>query len=86
MCQLVVFRHIQHRGGLCMEIESVHVDATRRSAGIGTSLMAAAIEAARLRGCYRIQLTSDLTRTDAHRWYARLGFEPSHRGFKYYLT
>jgi hypothetical protein len=27
-------------------------------------------------------LTSNLARTDAHRFYARHGFEPSHVGFK----
>ncbi|MEU8621212.1 hypothetical protein [Streptomyces sp. NPDC048623] len=29
-----------------------------------------------------LQLTSDVSRTDAHRFYERLGFEPSHIGFK----
>ncbi|MGH9114584.1 MAG: GNAT family N-acetyltransferase, partial [Acidimicrobiales bacterium] len=30
MCQLILFRHLQERGGLCAEIESVHVEAGRR--------------------------------------------------------
>ena len=25
VCQLIVFRHLQARGGLCAEVESVHV-------------------------------------------------------------
>jgi len=29
-----------------------------------------------------VQLTSDATRIDAHRFYERLGFEASHLGFK----
>jgi hypothetical protein len=29
-----------------------------------------------------VQLTSDASRTDAHRFYQRLGFEPTHVGFK----
>ena len=82
MCQLLMFRHIQGGGGLCAEIESMHVHPDVRSRGIGGQLLSAAVEAARLAGCYRVQLTSNVQRTDAHRFYARHGFEPSHVGFK----
>jgi GNAT superfamily N-acetyltransferase len=41
-----------------------------------------AIERARRLGCYRVQLTSNVVRSDAHRFYERLGFTPSHLGFK----
>ncbi len=82
MCQLLVFRHFQRLGGLCGEIESVHVHPEFRSKGIGTQLLTAAIEVARRAGCYRVQLTSNLRRVDAHRFYTRHGFEPSHVGFK----
>ena len=82
MCQLVVFRHVQHRGGRCAELESVHVRPDRRSTGIGGALVEAAAEAARQSGCYRIQLTSNGARDEAHRFYRRHGFVPSHVGFK----
>ena len=82
VCQLIVFRHIQSHGGLCAEIESVHVHPDQRGHGVGHILMEAAIERARHLGCYRVQLTSNLARPDAHRFYAALGFSPSHRGFK----
>jgi GNAT superfamily N-acetyltransferase len=82
VCQLIVFRHLQARGGLCAEIESVHVHPAHRSHGIGTTLMRAAIEQAQALGCYRVQLTSNEVRHAAHRFYQRLGFTPSHRGFK----
>jgi GNAT superfamily N-acetyltransferase len=82
VCQLIVFRHIQSHGGLCAEIESVHVHRDQRGHGVGNILMEAAIERARQLGCYRVQLTSNLARPDAHRFYAALGFSPSHRGFK----
>jgi GNAT superfamily N-acetyltransferase len=41
-----------------------------------------AIAEARRRGCAVVQLTSDKTRTEAHRFYERLGFVASHEGLK----
>ena len=34
------------------------------------------------RGCALVQLTTDKSRADAHRFYERLGFAASHEGFK----
>lgn len=82
MCQLMVFRHFQCQGGLCAEIESMHVHPAFRSRGIGGQLLSSAVEAARRAGCYRVQLTSNSQRTEAHRFYVRQGFQPSHVGFK----
>ncbi|MCX3062695.1 GNAT family N-acetyltransferase [Streptomyces beihaiensis] len=63
-------------------IEAVRVRADRRGAGLGRALMGRAVARARVRGCALVQLTSDKRRDDAHRFYAGLGFEPSHEGFK----
>ncbi len=82
VCQLIVFRHLQWRGGLCAEVESVHVHPDFRNRGIGRVLMGHAVARARETGCYRVQLTSNNARPDAHRFYERLGFERSHQGFK----
>jgi GNAT superfamily N-acetyltransferase len=82
VCQLIIFRHLQRRGGLCAEIESVHVHPDHRGAGIGTTLVNEAVDRARAQGCYRVQLTSNRVRDDAHRFYERLGFVPSHVGYK----
>jgi GNAT superfamily N-acetyltransferase len=84
-CQLIVFRHLQSRGGLCAEVESVHVHPDQRGLGVGRILMGAAIARARDLGCYRIQLTSNSARPEAHRFYESLGFEQSHLGFKLQL-
>ena len=81
-CQLIVFRHVQHGGGWCGEIESMHVHPDHRGSGIGGRLVEEAADRARLAGCYRIQLTSNLARSDAHRFYERHGFAGSHLGFK----
>jgi GNAT superfamily N-acetyltransferase len=82
MCQLIGVRHVQHRGGLCAEVESMHVDGEHRGEGIGGRLLEAAVARAREWGAYRVQLTSNVARTDAHRFYDRHGFTPSHVGFK----
>jgi GNAT superfamily N-acetyltransferase len=86
MCQLTGFRHVQHRGGLCAEIESMHVDPGERATGIGGLLLEAAVDRAREWGAYRVQLTSNSQRGDAHRFYARHGFVATHVGFKRSLT
>lgn len=62
------------------QVEGVRVAADLRGRGLGAALMANA--EARTAGCQLIQLTTNATRTDAHRFYARLGFTPSHIGFK----
>lgn len=45
-------------------------------------MMRWAIARCEKRGCYLVQLTSDRQRKDAHRFYERLGFTPTHTGFK----
>ena len=48
-------------------------------------MMRAANDEARRRGCNIVQLTSNKSRVDAHRFYQRLGFVRSHEGFKLHL-
>ena len=45
-------------------------------------MLLAAIEMARERGCAMVQLTTDKSRADAHRFYESLGFVTSHDGMK----
>ncbi|MFD8976404.1 GNAT family N-acetyltransferase [Streptomyces sp. NPDC059593] len=63
-------------------IEAVRIRADRRGGGLGRELMERAVARARARGCALVQLTSDKRRTEAHRFYASLGFARSHDGFK----
>jgi GNAT superfamily N-acetyltransferase len=86
VCQVIVVRHVQRRGGRCAELESMHVDPEWRGRGVGGVLLEGAIAHARGLGCYRIQLTSNVARTDAHRFYERHGFVASHVGFKRVLA
>jgi GNAT superfamily N-acetyltransferase len=80
--QVIVFPHLQHTGGWCAELETVHVRADQRGHGIGHQLVTAAEDVARNAGCYRVQLTSRTFRTDAHRFYVDLGYEAVSKGFK----
>ncbi|MEU8129670.1 GNAT family N-acetyltransferase [Micromonospora sp. NPDC049049] len=63
-------------------IESVRVRSDRRGQGLGRQLMTWAVDQARERGCALVQLTTDKTREDAHRFYLGLGFVASHEGMK----
>ncbi|MFG2046451.1 GNAT family N-acetyltransferase [Micromonospora sp. NPDC048935] len=63
-------------------IESVRVRSDRRGQGLGRELMAWAVDQARERGCALVQLTTDKSRADAHRFYLGLGFVASHEGMK----
>lgn len=84
--QLIVFQHLQYNGGLCGELESVHVHPDWRNHGVGGVLVEAALARAQAQGCYRVQLTSNSQRSDAHRFYENHGFAKSHQGFKRFLS
>jgi GNAT superfamily N-acetyltransferase len=68
------------------QVESVRVAADLRGQGVGAALFADAEKRARSAGCLLMQLTSNKTRSEAQRFYERLGFEPSHVGYKKKLT
>ena len=80
--QLTVIPGLSRRGATRGLVEAVRVDSSVRAGGVGTQLLRWAIEAARESGCTLVQLTTDASRTDAHRFYERLGFVGSHLGFK----
>ncbi|WNM36330.1 GNAT family N-acetyltransferase [Streptomyces sp. Li-HN-5-11] len=83
--QLSIIPGLSRRGSTRSIIEGVRIHADERGSGLGTQLIRWAIDASRHQGCRLVQLTSDKSRTDAHRFYERLGFEASHTGFKLQL-
>ena len=83
--QLTIIPGLSRMGATRSIIEGVRVHATERGIGLGTRLIEWAIATSRRESCRLVQLTSDATRTDAHRFYGRLGFLPSHVGFKLQL-
>ncbi|WP_144711583.1 GNAT family N-acetyltransferase [Curtobacterium pusillum] len=82
--QLTTIPGMARRGSARLLVEAVRVRSAVRSGGIGSVLMRWVTDvAARDLGTSLVQLTSDADRTDAHRFYERLGFSASHLGFKY---
>jgi GNAT superfamily N-acetyltransferase len=80
--QLSFLPGLARRGALRAQIEAVRVRDDYRSRGLGAALFDWAIGEARRRNCALVQLTTDKSRTDAHRFYERLGFVASHEGLK----
>ena len=84
--QMTFLRYLTYGGARVALVEAVHVAASERSRGVGAAMMRFAIDEAKKRGCHRVQLTSNKARSDAHRFYERLGFTRSHEGFKLFLA
>ena len=84
--QLTFIAGLSRRGAMRAQIEAVRVRSDRRGSGLGQELIRWAVEVARERGCVMVQLTSDNSRTGAHRFYERLGFKATHVGMKMPLT
>ncbi|GAA4970056.1 GNAT family N-acetyltransferase [Actinoplanes utahensis] len=81
-CQLTFIPGLSRGGAERMSIEAVRIRSDQRGRGLGGDLIRWTVERARERGCRMAQLTTDKRRTDAHRFYAALGFEASHEGMK----
>lgn len=86
MCQLTFTPGLSRAGAWRATVESVRIDAPLRGRGLGGALLEHAVSLARAQGCRLVQLTSDVRRTEAHRFYGRLGFKASHTGFKLELS
>ncbi|MFI7274003.1 GNAT family N-acetyltransferase [Streptomyces sp. NPDC049879] len=80
--QLAVLYGLSRQGSARALIEAVRVRSDLRGGGIGGEVVRLAVEEARRLGCVLVQLTSDRSREDAHRFYERLGFQPTHVGYK----
>ena len=82
--QLTSIPGMARRGARRLLVEAVRVRGDLRSSGIGSAVMRWVGEAAApALGAAMVQLTSDAARTQAHRFYERLGYVGSHLGFKY---
>jgi GNAT superfamily N-acetyltransferase len=80
--QLTLVPGLARGGAKRLLIEAVRLASSVRGGGLGAALFDLAHGYGRDHGAHLAQLTSDKSRTGAHRFYRRLGYEPSHEGFK----
>ena len=80
--QLTIIHGLSRQGASRAQIEGVRIHADHRGYRIGEKLFKAAFQRAAAAGCTLVQLTTDRQRTDALRFYERLGFEATHWGMK----
>lgn len=80
--QLTFIPGLSYQGAWRAQIEGVRVANAYRAQRIGAQMIEFAIERAREWGCRTVQLTSNKARAEAHRFYAGLGFQATHEGFK----
>lgn len=83
--QLTFIPGLARTGSLRLQIEAVRVDQRLRGNSLGSAMIEWAVAEGRRRGAALVQLTSDSSRLDAHRFYERLGFAASHTGFKLFI-
>jgi GNAT superfamily N-acetyltransferase len=73
--QLLIMHNMAKRGKPSGIVEDVAVDPAHQGQGIGRAMMQHALEQCRRAECYKLSLSSNLRREDAHRFYEALGFE-----------
>ncbi len=79
---LLIMDNLAHFGTPSAVVEDVVVSEKFQNLGIGQQMMLFAMQKAKEKGCYKMVLSSNLIRTDAHRFYERLGFEKHGFSFK----
>ena len=82
---LLIVPNLSHGALPWALVENMVVDRRYRRRGLGRLLMDYAIARAKEAGCYKIQLSSNKRRKEAHKFYRSLGFEDSAHGFRMYF-
>jgi GNAT superfamily N-acetyltransferase len=83
--QISILPGLARRGAKRAQFESVRIAGSQRGTGLGTRMVAEGVRLAREAGCTLIELASDKSRHDAHRFWERQGFKASHVGMKLHL-
>ena len=73
-CLTTSVMRVLHRPAPVGRISMMVVEEALRSRGIGAALVRAAEEALAAQGCYMVEVTSHQRRTEAHRFYEKLGY------------
>jgi len=83
--QITFIANLSFEGGRRALIEAVRIADSHQGRGLGRQMMEHGVAMARERGCKIVQLTSNRQREGAIAFYEKIGFEPTHVGFKLYL-
>lgn len=73
--ELLIMDNLAKRGKKSGIVEDVAVSPAHQGRGIGRAMMEHARAQCREAGCYKLMLSSNLKREEAHRFYDALGFE-----------
>ena len=71
---ICIIPNLSNNGKSIGFIENVIIDEKYRNKGIGKKLIEMAIEYARENNCYKVSLQSGIKRTEAHKFYEKIGF------------
>ena len=72
---LAIMDNIAHMGARSGLVEDIVVSEAYRRKGIGKRMITSAMDICRQKGCYKIALSSNIKRDDAHKFYESLGFK-----------
>jgi GNAT superfamily N-acetyltransferase len=78
---LLVMHNLGHLGAPSAIVEDVVVAPTFQGEGIGKAMMQFALDLCRDKGCYKLMLSSNAKREQAHAFYESLGF--TRHGFSF---
>lgn len=81
---LMVMDNLGHQGAPSAIVEDVVVAAAHRGKGFGKQMLAFAAEVSQAKGCYKLMLSSNRNRVEAHAFYRSLGY--SVHGYSFFLT
>jgi GNAT superfamily N-acetyltransferase len=81
---LLIVDNLAHQGARYGIVEDVIVAAEWQGTGIGGQMMRHAMQKCHAAGCYKLVLSSNKKRADAHRFYIKLGFRQ--HGYSFVVT
>ena len=72
---LLIMHKLAHKCTPSAILEDIVVATSRQRQGLGRAMVSHAMDMARSKSCYKLVLSSNARRTDAHRFYDQLGFQ-----------
>jgi GNAT superfamily N-acetyltransferase len=83
--QITYLYHLTFQGSRVAHIEGVRIHKEHQKKGFGKKMFQWVIERAKAKGCNRVQLMTDKSRTEAHKFYKQIGFSSTHEGMKLFI-